>query len=506
MRKPAFTLSFQTSAAESAIYGERPPMRILVLGDFLGQAGGSAAAALPTRDDVRRIDIDTFERVMAVLGPSVSLGMDDRGRVSEPLAFRCLDDFHPDRLARQDPVLKQLAALKDQLKDPASFQTAAAVLQSDLGVHGADNGHREAAGDNTNASQEQSETDADTLERLLGAKSGSAAALGSPRRSTVDEMIRRLVAPQISVPLPDAGPYLATADAAAEDRLGGLLHDPSFQALEAAWRSIYGLVSQVETDEDLQIAMLSLDRDGLGRALDEAEQDPEQSALYRLLSDSAEVGPNAAPWSLIVGDYAFGPDDDNLRHLARMGAICQRLGATFLAAARPEILGCPDLLTHPHPRDWGQLTAEALSRWDALRSSAAARAIALALPRVLLRLPYGQSADPCDRFSFEEMPSPPRHDAFLWGNPAFLCALVLAQAYRDGEDSPRYADVEDMPAFVYREGDEMRMQACAEVYLSDAAGESIQKGGCIPVLSYQGRNAVRLGPMQTLAKAKTGSS
>jgi type VI secretion system protein ImpC len=104
------------------------------------------------------------------------------------------------------------------------------------------------------------------------------------------------------------------------------------------------------------------------------------------------------------------------------------------------------------------------------------------------------------------MPSPPSHETFLWGNPAFLCALVLAQAYRDGEDPPGYADVEDMPAFAYREGDEMRMQACAEVYLSDAAGESIQKGGCIPVLSYQRRNAVRLGPVQTLAKTRTGSS
>jgi type VI secretion system protein ImpC len=122
---------------------------------------------------------------------------------------------------------------------------------------------------------------------------------------------------------------------------------------------------------------------------------------------------------------------------------------------------------------------------------------------VLLRLPYGKFADPCDAFTFEEMPSPPTNDAFLWGNPAFHCALVIAQAQRDGTAPPGYADVDDLPAYVYREGDDMRMQACAEVYLSEAAGNAILEMGCIPVFSYQRRNAVRIGPLQTAAIAKT---
>lgn len=464
-------------------------MRILVLGDFHGQAGAAADAP----GHIRMVDIDTFDHVMAALRPSLALAGDESDAASEPLVFGSLDDFHPDRLARQDPVLKRLQALKGQLKDPAGFALAAAALGTPAG------GAVSAAGDSAVASGAV-ESDAETLRRLLGAKPETVGASAAAQAPFVDELIRRTVAPYVLAPAPDAGPYLAAADAAAGDRLRRLLHDPGFQALEAAWRSLHGLVSQVETGEDVQVGLLSVGLDGLTIALGAADDDPERSPLYRLLRDAGASGADAFPWGLIVADFAFGPDPQELQRLARLGAICQRLGMHLVAGARPMLVGCPDLLTHPDPRLWGPLPPEASRRWQDLRSGATANAIALALPRVLLRLPYGQSADPCDLFAFEEMPTPPRHDSFLWGNPAFLCALVLAQAHRDGEDPPRYADIDDLPAYVFRAGDEMRMQACAEVYLSEAAGESIREAGCIPVLSYQRRNAVRLGPLQTIVK------
>src|SRR5260370_36828504 len=67
--------------------------------------------------------------------------------------------------------------------------------------------------------------------------------------------------------------------------------------------------------------------------------------------------------------------------------------------------------------------------WDELRSIPEASYLGLALPRFLLRLPYGAQSSPIDAFPFEEMPpAAPVHSHFLWGNPALACLALLTAA------------------------------------------------------------------------------
>jgi type VI secretion system protein ImpC len=223
------------------------------------------------------------------------------------------------------------------------------------------------------------------------------------------------------------------------------------------------------------------------------------------LLETSAAAPDVEPWTLVIGDFLFGPDGGDIKTLSEVGAICRSLGAIFLAGADPALLGCPDLRTHPDPRDWTDRFPDTENAWRDLRHNPAAQAIGLALPRVLLRLPYGKDTDPCELFAFEEIFGAPDHTSFLWGNPAFFCARLIAQAYsREGAYAPGpFGDIDDLPAYINREGAEATMQACAEVYLSEAAGEAITRAGFIPVLSYQRRNSVRLGPIQTLASAPT---
>ena len=65
--------------------------------------------------------------------------------------------------------------------------------------------------------------------------------------------------------------------------------------------------------------------------------------------------------------------------------------------------------------------------------------IALALPRILLRRPYGAKTEPIDSFAFEEIPGAPEHEAYVWGNGALACALVLTALLnrRGGISNPR---------------------------------------------------------------------
>ena len=45
--------------------------------------------------------------------------------------------------------------------------------------------------------------------------------------------------------------------------------------------------------------------------------------------------------------------------------------------------------------------------------------------------PTGSETSPVESFEFEEMPGEPVHNHYLWGNPAFACALALGQVFEE---------------------------------------------------------------------------
>jgi len=483
----------RTDRPDGARRRQGAPLRILVIGPFRGNRDAQEAPA-PTPEDIRPVGVDRFDRLIAELAPAVDLAFEHPRRMPVQLVFHSLADFHPDGLAARDPVLRRLRAIEDRLRDPPRFAQAAAELTAMLGTARGPIATRDQAA--ARPPPQTPETDAETLERLFGTKAGAVAQ--ASKSALIDEMIRRLVTPAGAAGAdagPDPGPCLEAADAVAAERLCDLLHHPDLQRLEAAWRSLHGLVSQIDGEEPPEVFLLGLEPCQLAQAVATGGGRP---LLAQLLSATSAIAPDAAPWAFIVGDYRFGPDDIDL--LSRLGDICREAGVGFLAGADPLLLGCSDLTTRPDPQDWTGLAVDAARALSALRSSPAAQFIGLALPRILLRLPYGEETDPCERFAFEEIRGAPVHGDFLWGNPAFLCARVLAAADRATQGRRLYGDIGELPVYIDRSGTEPRMQPCAEVYLSEAAGRAIAQAGLIPAYSYQRQDMVRLGPIQTLAR------
>jgi type VI secretion system protein ImpC len=129
--------------------------------------------------------------------------------------------------------------------------------------------------------------------------------------------------------------------------------------------------------------------------------------------------------------------------------------------------------------------------------------IGLALPRLLVRLPYGAATDPVESFAFEELAGDRRHEHYLWGNPAYALAFLTAQAFSEEGWEMEVASrlvIEDLPSHVYRDEDgEAQQQACAEVWLSESVAEAILDRGVMPILSYRNRNAARLLRWQSVS-------
>jgi type VI secretion system protein ImpC len=296
---------------------------------------------------------------------------------------------------------------------------------------------------------------------------------------------------------------MAQVDAATSDQMRQVLHHPEFQALEAAWRAVSFLVRGLETGVQLKLYLLDISKAELASDVVSTE-DLRSSGIYRLLVEQTVGTPGGEPWAAVAANFTFGQTPEDIELLARMGMIARAARAPFLAGASPHLLGCESLAATPDPDDWQpEADPEGHQFWEALRAMPEAQYLGLALPRFLLRLPYGKDTEPTEQFDFEEMPEGSRHESYLWGNPAFVCAYLLGQAFSEFGWYLRpgvFQQIDGLPAHVYEEDGESHLKPCAEALLTNRAAEIILDEGLMPLLSIAGRADVRLTRFQSIAK------
>lgn len=476
-------------------------LRMLVLGDFSGRRnrGLETATDLASRP-ILRVDLDSFDAVFQRLSPGLTLGSGIGGSSGIAVQFETLEDFHPDRLFAALEPFGTLRESRSRLLDPASFEQEAGRLMEGSSLTAK-------AGDASPATESpRPEDQANLLQRLMGTPAEPAGRAASPK-SLVDGLVRRLVQPHIKPGSSRSpAPYLAALDASSSELMRAVLHDPDFQALEAGWRGLRRLVDSLELGEEVTLHIVDISQDELLADLEASQGNPLESAAHRLLVETSRRGADEQPWSLLVGNYRFGADADDVALLGHLGVIASGAGGPLLAAAEPSLIGCERLSEGTEPRQWTLDDPEVDRRWTALRRSPVARWLGLALPRVLLRLPYGAKTDSVESFNFEELSATVGHDEYLWGNPALACAQAVAQAFLDeGADMSIEGPLEldDLPAHVRDQDGERRLQACAEFNLPIRVGEELQQRGMIALLSYGNRNAARVMGVQSIAEPRS---
>ena len=301
---------------------------------------------------------------------------------------------------------------------------------------------------------------------------------------------------------PRQSEVLAVIDRALNLQMRSLLHFPPLQRLEAAWRSVFLLVRRIPTGPQLKLYLLDVSQEEFAEDL-RASSDLRQCGAYRLFVEKTVGTSGAEPWALLVGNFVFGPRPGHAELLGRIAKIARAAGAIFLAEASAELLGCESLAATPDSRDWeGSPDESSASAWKNLRTAAEAAHTGLALPRLLLRLPYGKDTDPIETFSFEEMPDARIHEHYLWGNPAFACALLLAQSF-DEEGwqmrPSRHLEIDRLPLHVFKVDGESEIQPCGEALITDETAESILEKGLIPLVSMKDQDVVRVVRFQSIA-------
>jgi type VI secretion system protein ImpC len=459
-----------TAHPSAAVLEPETSFRILLLGDFSGRA---ATDWTPVE-----VDRDNFEEVLAGVGPGFS-GM----------RFQELDDFHPDRIYRHSRLFQGLREMRRKLETPSTFAEAAAEIRawSQEQSPPAATVRTAPPPETERPALPDAASGASLLDSIVEASEPTTPA-SVTRRGDLRSFVESVVAPH-TVPAenPELPRLRALVDAEAGARMRALLHHSKFQALEAAWRAVFHLVRALETGSQLKLYLLDVSKAELAARLS-ASDDLRESQVWRLLvKDSMGTGGDA--WSVVAGNYSFARTVGDAEMLGRLARIMSFARAPFLGEA--------------DPGNSGTETEEAARHWERLRQLPEACWVGLAMPRFLLRLPYGKKTDPVESFDFEEMPGAPRHQEYLWGNPAFACVQLLAEAFANDGWQMRpgaYAQIDRLPVHIYEAEGEKHAKPCAEVLLTERDIDWILDQGYMALASIRDRDAVRLVRFQSIAK------
>lgn len=257
------------------------------------------------------------------------------------------------------------------------------------------------------------------------------------------------------------------------------------------------MLDDTEGSDEAEIWLLDASVARLDADIAKNVDDPAKSALFDVIVGRAERSPDASPWSIVIGDYLFGPDDRELRLLATLGAACRRAGAIFVGGASSRLAGRESFAT-------AAASSSAVPEvWREMRAQPFASYVALVAPRTLARLPYGRSTDGIDAFAYEELAGTESHEALLWGNSAFVLGRLLLRGFMANGWNAQPGDeleLSDLPALVRGVGDDRALQACAESYLSENVAEGLLSLGLVPLQSHEKRPAVRAMRVQSIAE------
>jgi len=303
-------------------------------------------------------------------------------------------------------------------------------------------------------------------------------------------------APQEESPVEEAG-----CDGPTE-LMRTILGNGTFRTLETAWRGVDFLLRRLDVDGPLALYLVDLSPEEL-RADLLAGDDLAKTGLHRLLVEKTVGTPGAHPWAAFVVLGSFGASATDAEALGRLAKIASKAGTAVLAGAEPGLLGCASLAATPDPDDWTEPAGAGAEAWAALRRLPEANYVGLALPRLLLRLPYGKETNAVEAFDFEELSSPPSHEEYLWGSPALALALLLGEAFLEDGWSLRPGSAQEisgLPFALVTDDGEKHAVPCAETLFTVRAAQAVTEKGLMPIVTMKGTDTVRLAIFQSIAE------
>lgn len=296
-------------------------------------------------------------------------------------------------------------------------------------------------------------------------------------------------------------------------QLNEIMHAPEFQKLEGTWRGLRYMLGQSETSDMLKIKILNVGKKELLRDLQRAPEF-DQSALFKKVYEEEYGVFGGAPFGALVGDYEFEKSGQDIELLEKVAQVAAASHAPFITGTSPDMLNLESFTQLDSPRDLAKVfdTTE-YARWKAFRQSEDSRYVALTLPRMLLREPYGPNNVPVDAFNYDERVDGTEHDRYLWGNAAWALGARVTNAFAQygwcacirGVESGGM--VEGLPTHNFRtDSGDVAMKCPTETPITDRREKELADLGFAPLVHQKGSSNACFFSVQSAQKPKIYTS
>jgi type VI secretion system protein ImpC len=292
-------------------------------------------------------------------------------------------------------------------------------------------------------------------------------------------------------------------------QLNEVMHNPAFQKLEASWRGLKYLLSRTETGEQLKLKVFNCSKKELLRDLQRASEF-DQSAMFKKVYEEEFGVFGGHPFGTLVGDYEFGKSPEDLELLEKISQVAAAAHAPFIASASASTFNLDSFTDLGAPRDLAKVfdTTE-YAKWKSFRASDDARYVALTLPHILMREPYGKATRPVEDFDYEESVDGTQHDKYLWGNAAWALAARITESFARYNWCATIRGVEGggkvegltVHNFATDEGD-VAMKCPTEVTITDRREKELADLGFVPLVHCKNTDYAAFFSVQSAQKAK----
>jgi type VI secretion system protein ImpC len=222
---------------------------------------------------------------------------------------------------------------------------------------------------------------------------------------------------------------IARIDDLLSGQMNEILHHPDFQKLEASWRGLHYFVMNTETSTRLKLRLMPLTKQELFKDLDQAIEF-DQSQLFKKVYEDEYGTFGGFPFSLIVADYEFGRHPQDMALLEKLSGVAAAAHAPVITGASPRLFDMDSFVELANPRDLAKIfESSELVKWRSFQESEDSRYVTLALPHILLRLPYGPDTSPTEDFKLVEDTDGRNHSKYLWGNAAYALGQRITNAF-----------------------------------------------------------------------------
>lgn len=515
VRPPRVRITYDVHT-NGAIEKRELPFIVGIFADLSGDRDATAATPVPPAMKDRKIvdiDRDNFNEVLKQSMPRVSLVEVDNliagsGKVGGAVVFESLADFEPIKVVGKvkvlDDVFQQRKWLRDAQARAEVSEAAAAALETTVtAIEQADAWKPEMATalvawltEEKDAAFKAGLTAAfeQRIAPVVLAEGGKGKGVGAAL--SIDHAV-------------------AAIDTVLSKQLSAVMHSAGFKRMEATWRGLFHLVSRSETGTRLKLrvfnATLAELRDDMSKAVEF-----DQSKLFKLIYEAEYGTYGGSPYSLLVGGYELGPSASDTSFLEKISGVASAAHAPFLAAASPAMFGLPGYGDLAKPRDLAKIFEGVdLQSWVEFRNTEDSRYVSLVMPRVMLRLPYGEKSLPADGFDFNEdvlsASHLPDNANFLWGNAAYFLAERITNAFSIYSWTAAIRGVEGgglvegLPIYTFSSGgdDGIKELLCpTEVAITDRREKELNDLGFIALCHCKGSGKAAFFGGQTTNKPK----